>query len=113
MTTAVSIGRGVAVERESGWIYNRKWDLAFISLSVILVPMPYLIWLFMSDVFMVESDAGRQAVNLLIAALIGGPHMYATFTRTALDYNFRDISRLRSAHPSSALIPSWSLSPWP
>jgi hypothetical protein len=90
MTTAVSLGRGVAMEREAGWIYNRKWDLAFISLSVILVPIPYLIWLLMKDVFMVESDAGRQAVNLLIAALIGGPHMYATFTRTALDADFRE-----------------------
>ena len=90
MTTAVSIGRGLAAEREAGWIYNRKWDLAFISLSVILVPLPYLIWLLMKDVFMVESDAGRQAVNLLIAGLIGGPHMYATFTRTALDNDFRE-----------------------
>jgi hypothetical protein len=27
---------------------------------------------------------------LLIAALIGGPHMYATFTRTALDHDFRE-----------------------
>jgi hypothetical protein len=33
---------------------------------------------------------GRQAVNLLIAGLIGGPHMYATFTRTALDTDFRE-----------------------
>ncbi|NLF66727.1 MAG: hypothetical protein GX579_19210 [Chloroflexi bacterium] len=90
MTTAVSIGRGLPAEREAGWIYNRKWDLAFISLSVILVPLPYLIWLLMKDVFMVESDAGRQAVNLLIAGLIGGPHMYATFTRTALDNDFRE-----------------------
>lgn len=71
------------------WIYNRNWDLAFISLSVILVPIPYIMWLLMRDVFQVESEFGRQAVNLLIAALIGGPHMYATFSRTALDTDFR------------------------
>jgi hypothetical protein len=58
-------------------------------MSVILVPIPYLTWIFMRDVLRVESDAGRQAVNLLIAGLIGGPHMYATFTRTALDHDFR------------------------
>ncbi|MDX1663733.1 MAG: hypothetical protein R3272_08065 [Candidatus Promineifilaceae bacterium] len=74
---------------EGAWIYNRRWDLVFISLSVVLVPVPYLIWLLMKDVFLVESDMGRQAVNLLIAGLIGGPHMYATFTRTALDHDFR------------------------
>jgi hypothetical protein len=71
------------------WIYNRRWDLIFISLSVVLVPIPYISWILMRDVFRVESDAGRQVVNMLIAGLIGGPHMYATFTRTALDTNFR------------------------
>jgi hypothetical protein len=74
---------------EGKWIYNRQWDLIFISFSVILVPVPYLIWVFMGDVLKIESDIGRQAVNLLIAVLIGGPHMYATFTRTALDQDFR------------------------
>ena len=88
--TAVSTGRSFVSRHEGQWIYNRKWDLAFISLSVVLVPVPYLIWLLMRDVFLVESDFGRQAVNLLIAALIGGPHMYATFTRTALDTDFRE-----------------------
>jgi hypothetical protein len=43
----------------------------------------------MSDVLKIESDFGRQAVNLSIAILIGGPHMYATFTRTAFDNSFR------------------------
>lgn len=75
--------------REGSWIYNRRWDLIFISLSVVLVPLPYLIWILFRDILRVESDAGRQAVNLLIAVLIGGPHMYATFTRTALDRDFR------------------------
>ena len=74
---------------EGKWIRNRRWDLTFISLSVVLVTIPYLIWLLMRDVLGIESDAGRQAVNLMIAVLIGGPHMYATFTRTALDDNFR------------------------
>lgn len=74
---------------EGKWINNRQWDLTFISLSVVLVTVPYLIWILMKDVLRIESDAGRQAVNLLIAVLIGGPHMYATFTRTALDQDFR------------------------
>jgi hypothetical protein len=75
---------------EGKWIYHRQWDLIFISLSVVLVPIPYLTWILMRDVLQVESDIGRQAVNLLIAGLIGGPHMYATFTRTALDIRFRE-----------------------
>jgi hypothetical protein len=87
--TAIAFPSRASEMSEGKWIYNRRWDLAFISLSVILVPIPYLIWIFMSEVLRVESDAGRQAVNLLIAVMIGGPHMYATFTRTALDSDFR------------------------
>ena len=87
--TAISIPTQARQMSEGKWINNRQWDLAFISLSVVLVPVPYLIWILMSDVLKVESDFGRQAVNLLIAVLIGGPHMYATFTRTAFDQDFR------------------------
>ena len=88
--TAMTAGRSAAPTTSNHWIYNPRWDLIFISFSVVLVPVPYLIWILMKDVLMVESDFGRQAVNLLIAALIGGPHMYATFTRTALDNDFRE-----------------------
>ena len=98
-SATIAYGSPFASMSRGKWIYKPKWDLAFISLSVILVPLPYLIWLFMSDVMRVESDLGRQGVNLMIAILIGGPHMYATFTRTALDKNFRHNHRgfLRSS----------------
>jgi hypothetical protein len=98
-SATIAYGSPFASMSKGKWIYKPKWDLAFISLSVILVPLPYLIWLFMSDVLRVESDLGRQGVNLMIAILIGGPHMYATFTRTALDKNFRHNHRgfLRSS----------------
>lgn len=87
--TAISSPSQVRQMSEGKWIHNREWDLVFISFSVVLVPVPYLIWVLMGDVLKIESDIGRQAVNLLIAILIGGPHMYATFTRTALDQDFR------------------------
>jgi hypothetical protein len=35
------------------------------------------------------ADVSRNVVNGLIALLIGGPHMYATYTRTFLDNDFR------------------------
>jgi hypothetical protein len=74
---------------EGKWLNSRRWDLVFISCSVVLVTVPYLVWLLTKNVLGLESDVGRQGVNLAIAVLIGGPHMYATFTRTALDQNFR------------------------
>jgi hypothetical protein len=88
---------------EGIWIKSRQWDLVFISCSVVLVTVPYLIWLFMKDVLHVESEVGRQGVNLLIAVLIGGPHMYATFSRTAFDQGFR--SKHGGFVRSSIIIP--------
>ena len=102
-TTALSYTPSFEAMSEGKWIYNRKWDLAFISLSVLLVPLPYITWLLMRDVFQVQSETGRQAVNLLIAAMIGGPHMYATFTRTALDIDFRE--KYAGFVRSSVIIP--------
>ena len=101
--SAVAVGSPRASMSEGKWIYNRRWDLVFISCSVVLVTVPYLIWLFMKDVLHVESDIGRQGVNLLIAVLIGGPHMYATFSRTAFDQGFR--SKHGGFVRSSIIIP--------
>lgn len=95
--------RAMAETGQGDWIRSRNWDLTFISASVLLVPLPYLAWLLLRDVLHVPADTGRQAVNLLIAGLIGGPHMYATFTRTALDDAFR--TRHRGYVRSALVIP--------
>ena len=100
-TTAAAYDSPRASMSEGIWIRNKGWDLTFISLSVVLVTVPYLSWLFMKDVLNIEPDAGRQVINLSIAVLIGGPHMYATFTRTALDNSFR---HKYSAFVGSSLI---------
>ncbi|MFQ5797900.1 MAG: hypothetical protein ACE5H0_04300 [Bacteroidota bacterium] len=88
--------------RESLWLRDRTWDLAFISLSVVLVAFPIVIYLlanlfspyisqFLQSIgssFVWDDDASRNLVNGLIALFIGGPHMYATYTRTAFDRDF-------------------------
>jgi hypothetical protein len=51
-----------------------------------------------------SSDASRQAVNLVVTLFIGGPHMWATFTRTFLDDSFR--ARYRTFLLSSMIIPA-------
>lgn len=38
--------------------------------------------------FVWDDDASRNLVNGLIALFIGGPHMYATYTRAAFDKEF-------------------------
>jgi hypothetical protein len=81
------------------WLKDRRWDLTFISLSITLVASPYLLYLVLMRLPQLMTplaaaagttpeDLSRNAVNLLVALLVGGPHMYSTFTRTALDVDF-------------------------
>lgn len=101
--TIVDFGTPSSDMIEGKWLYTRRWDLVFISFSVVLVTLPYLSWLLVRDVLHIESDVGRQGVNLAVAVLIGGPHMYATFTRTAFDRDYRKNHRLILS--SSLVIP--------
>ncbi|MBL8147349.1 MAG: hypothetical protein JNL34_13270 [Anaerolineae bacterium] len=87
---------------------NRQWDLAFISLSVILVPLPYLLYLLGMHVFNFEygsanDDGMRNGINAFVAIAVGGPHMMSTFMRTSMDSDFR--SRYPMLIRSSIIIP--------
>ena len=99
---------------EENWLHSRSWDLTYITLSVVLVASPYLAYLGLlrlapaiqglASVFGANADSfSRNLVNGFVALVVGGPHMYATFSRTALDHDFA------KKHPrllwSSLLIP--------
>ena len=62
------------------WVASARWDLSWILLSALLVPLPVLLhsW-----------KLGPLGIDLLVTLLIGGPHMYATFLRTTFDGGFR------------------------
>lgn len=85
--------------RDTLWLRDRRWDLVFISLSVIMVAFPYLAYLGLLSVGPSLNplaarlgtnvdDFSRNVINGLVALVVGGPHMYATFSRTAMDTNF-------------------------
>ena len=85
-----------------GWLRSPAWDLTFISLSVLLVALPYtayklMLWAGLGDA------TSATVVDMVVTLLIGGPHMYATFTRTLADPNFRAGHRRIVA--TSVLIP--------
>ena len=92
------------VQPDGLWLRNRNWDTLFMTMSVFLVPMPYLFYL-LGMRFGVASDIARNAVNLVVALLVGGPHMYATFMRTALDDKF--VKRYPMLIRSSIIVPRW------
>lgn len=64
------------------WLRSKKWDLLWITGSAVLVAFPILMYSFF------KTDQARIIINLIVAVLVGGPHMYATATRTALEPNF-------------------------
>ena len=92
-----------SVQQSGLWLRSRNWDLAFITFSVIFVPLPYLVYLLMRDVFGVQDDVSRNAVNAFVAIAVGGPHMMSTFLRTGLDKDFN--RRYPMLIRSSIIIP--------
>lgn len=102
MATSQSVVLPVSHRSSGGWIRNPVWDLTFISLSAVLVALPYSSYRLMLS-FGLTEQASATVVDLLVTLLIGGPHMYATFTRTIADPNFR--ANHRRIIATSALIP--------
>jgi hypothetical protein len=81
------------------WLHTRAFDLRFVTLSVVLVAGPYLVYLLLLNMSALlapltnalgttTDDLSRNFVNASVALLVGGPHMYATWTRTGLDRDF-------------------------
>lgn len=66
--------------RANLWLRSPSWDLCYLIGSGTLVVFPLLLYAVVGQAALV--------VNLVIAAVIGGPHMYATFLRTFLDRRF-------------------------
>ena len=93
-----------SLRRERPWLWTRNWDLTWITFSVVLVAAPYTVYLLLLSMqTMLQplavslgttvDDMSRNVVNASVALLIGGPHMYSTFTRTALDHDFAKTHR--------------------
>jgi hypothetical protein len=76
-TTVTRLGAST----EGHWLRSRTWDLTFLILSAALVPIPLLMYHGLG--------VSQTAVNLIVAGLIGGPHLYSTFTYTFLEPNYR------------------------
>ncbi|HEV7805858.1 MAG TPA: hypothetical protein VGO80_08570, partial [Solirubrobacteraceae bacterium] len=75
--------RGVSqpTQAHGVWLRSPAWDLTFLILSAALVPIPLALYHGLG--------ASQTAVNLIVAGLIGGPHLYTTFTYTFLEPNYR------------------------
>jgi hypothetical protein len=75
--------------REPGWIYKASWDLPWIILSALLVPLPVLVAYLAQRVRWLNAEQTVDLINITVALLIGGPHLFSTVTYTFLDGRFR------------------------
>ena len=80
-STAMGGAMPAASWNRSLWLHSKRWDLAYLTGSGVLVVIPLILYELIGT--------SATFVNLFVAGVIGGPHMYATFFRTALDENFR------------------------
>ncbi len=102
MATSPSYALPGARRAAGGWLRSPAWDLTFISLSALLVALPYSGYRLMLGLGLADATSAT-IVDLIVTLLIGGPHMYATFTRTVADPNFR--ANHRRIIATSILIP--------
>lgn len=62
------------------WLVSRGYDLAFVTLSAILIGFPYIAKALLEK---------NVYVDLAVTMLIGGPHLFATYTMTFMEPHFR------------------------
>jgi hypothetical protein len=67
--------------RHGLWLVGRGYDLAFIILSASLVVFPHLSFAILGK---------NIYVDLTVTLLIGGPHLFATYTMTLMEPRFRE-----------------------
>jgi hypothetical protein len=80
-------GRGSLAGWQAPWLLSKRWDLTYVSLSAILVPTPFILFSLIKQLG-VDDQSASGAVDILVALVVGGPHMCSTYTLTFMDRNF-------------------------
>jgi hypothetical protein len=95
--------KAMAAPREGTlWIRDKRFDLLFLTLSGVLVFLPYLSYGFLKKVGISEGTSSL-IVGLSVTILVGGPHMYSTYLRTAFEPVFASAGE--PGLPAARLIP--------
>ncbi len=73
-------GTSPGLVRQGRWLVSRRYDLVFIIGSALLVLFPHLSFALLGK---------NVYVDLTVTLLIGGPHLFATYTMTVMEPRFR------------------------
>lgn len=88
MTTTAWLPDDAWPQHREPWLRSRSWDRLFVVGGALLVPVPVLCYYGLRaaglGVGMCEDLA-----TVLVMTMIGGPHVFATYTRTFLEPRFR------------------------
>lgn len=82
MVTQTTSAPAGTTTRHNLWLISPGYDLLFIIFSSALLIVPHL--------FSQIGGFSNVAVDLAITALIGGPHLFATYTMTFMEPRFRE-----------------------
>jgi hypothetical protein len=88
MASTASASPGSDLSPSGPWIRSRRFDLLFLTASGVLVFLPYLSYGLLQRVGASPATASL-IIGLGVTLLVGGPHMYSTFLRTAMEPQFR------------------------
>ena len=80
--TAASVPATPRISSRGLWLISPGYDLVFIIFSSTLLVVPHL--------FAQIGEFSNAVVDLLVTALIGGPHLFATYTMTFMEPHFRE-----------------------
>jgi hypothetical protein len=78
--TAPAVPLVTSLSRPGHWLVSRRYDLTFIILSVAVILFPHLTYRLIGK---------NIYVDLIVTVLIGGPHLFATYTMTFMEPRFR------------------------
>ena len=85
---SAAAGTPLVFQRERGWIWSRQWDLTLLIGSAVLVPLPFLFASIAQATGWMTPQRAIDTINMVVAALIGGPHLFSTVTFTFLNGSF-------------------------
>lgn len=93
MNATHSAVTAAAAGADSGvYLRNRTWDRIFVVGGAWLVPIPIVAFYLLRSCGL-SVAAAEDLVTLLVMVPLGGPHVFATYTRTFLNPRFRQEDR--------------------
>ncbi|MBL8900927.1 MAG: hypothetical protein JNM84_25060 [Planctomycetes bacterium] len=75
------------------WLKDARWDRTFILGGALLVPVPIVVY-YLCRALGLDMSGAEDVVTAMVMVFVGGPHVFATYTRTWFNPDFPRRDRL-------------------